>query len=223
MSGLASTLLAIGDTNRGLRWREEDLRQRNIENRQYSLIQKNRLVDLRARNLKGISNLSALIAGFTVVMFVELQIPEDISDALIISYGACSALVCCILSLTTVQTTLMLASISNRSQIHETKQDFNRFWVGRCEDKWRRTFYLFSYAIPLFLLDIILVGWVKFHRTPVAAAVITFVGAVAILMWSSDQCFWGAYLAKSIDFPNDDDLPIAQNDEAGGDSLESKV
>ena len=185
-----------------MKWREEDMKQRRIDNLHLMLGQKDRLVDLRSRNLKGISNLSALLAGFTIVMFVELQVPTDCPDALVVAYGACSAVVCCALCLTMVQTTLVLASVSNRSTIFQTKQAFHKFWVNRCEEKWKRTFRLFSYTIPLFLIDIALVGWVKFYHTPIAAGAILAVVVIAIVVWLFDQCFWGAYLATSVEFDN---------------------
>ena len=55
-------------------WREQDLEWRQNEKMVIALDQKERVVDLKCRAMKSIANLSALVAGFTIVMFVELTV-----------------------------------------------------------------------------------------------------------------------------------------------------
>ena len=201
-SVVTSTLLAVSEATREHKWREEDMLYRGLVNKQFMLGRKDRLVDLRSRGLSTISNHSALMAGFTIVMFVELSVPTNVPTGLIVAYGAVSALVCCMLSLTMIQTMLVLTAVSQRSQMMDNIKQFNDFWVARCDEKWRRTFRWFSYAVPLFLLDIALVGWVKFYDTPAAAATISGITAIAIIVWLIDQCFWGTYLATIVEYKN---------------------
>ena len=193
-------MISLSDTTRGVKWREEDMRHRKMMYRQFMITQKDRLVDLRANGLNVISNHSALMAGFTIVMFVELTLPEGLPTGLVVAYGATSAAVCCILSLTMIQTMLVMNAMNQRSQMLEDKMEFNRFWVGRCDEKWRRTFKWFSFAVPLFLLDIALVGWIKFYDTPSAAVVVTVMSVVSIVVWALDQCFWGTYISSVLEF-----------------------
>lgn len=201
-SSVANTILALGEAQREHKWREEDIHYRSLLNKQFMITQKDRLVDLRSLGLSTISNHSALMGGFTIVMFVELSVPPDVPEILIAFYGAVSALVCCMFSLTMIQTMLVLTAVTQRSQMMEDIKQFNTFWVNRCDEKWRQTFRWFSYGVPLFLLDIALVGWVKFYNNPTTAITITVIVVLAIVIWSLDQCFWGTYLATIVEYKN---------------------
>ena len=61
------------------RIRAEDLVQRDYENRRHRIEDSRRLVDQKAEQLKNISSLAALIAGFAMVVLVESQIDENAS------------------------------------------------------------------------------------------------------------------------------------------------
>ena len=199
---ISSTLLALGEANREHKWREEDTLYRGLINKQFMLTQKDRLVDLRSRGLSTISGHSALMAGFTIVMFVELQVGPNVPAGLIVCYGGISALVCCMLSLTMIQTMLVLTAVSQRSQMMENMKEFNDFWVARCDEKWRSTFRWFAAAVPVFFIDISIAGWVKFYDTPSAAITITIICIIAIIIWSFDQYFWGTYIATIVEYKN---------------------
>jgi|TARA_B100000795_G_C22784214_1_gene433807 preprotein translocase subunit SecE len=197
-----NTLLALGEANREHKWREEDIIYRGLVNKQFMLGQKDRVVDLRIKDLNTTSNHSALMAGFTIVMFVELQVDPTTPTGLIVAYGGVTALVCCLFALTMIQTMLIQTTISQRSQMMNNKKEFNNFWRGRCDEKWRQTYKCFSYACFLFFLNIALVGWVKFWDTPAAPAVITGIVIISIFVWLIDYCFWGTYVANMIEFKN---------------------
>ena len=79
------------------KWRMEDIEQRVLENARWVWLryaEKNRRdVEEKSEQLKSISNLSALLGGFAVVAFVELQFsdPEKKpmqSEYLIVAYAA---------------------------------------------------------------------------------------------------------------------------------------
>ena len=85
-------------------WRKSDVKQRTLENARCvwnRYVEKNRRdVEEKSEQLKSISNLSALIAGFAVVSLVELnftndfeKMPSHVSEWLICAYAASTALV----------------------------------------------------------------------------------------------------------------------------------
>ena len=202
-TSLMNTMISLGDTTRGVKWREEDMRHRGMVYKQFMITQKDRVVDLRTKGLDIISNHSALIAGFTIVMFVELEVPEDTPSGLVVAYGITTALTCCILGLTMIQTMLVMNVVSIRSQLHDDKKSFNAFWLGRIHDKWVRMFMWFCAAIPLFLIDLALVGWIKFIKTPSAAIAITAIVSLTCVLWLADQCYWGTYISTVLDFKDE--------------------
>ena len=71
--------------------RAEDMKYRDLEKfwRRSDVIR--RKIDEKTQQLKNISHLSALIAGFSMVCMVEVTIPEDISELLLALFGAASA------------------------------------------------------------------------------------------------------------------------------------
>ncbi len=62
------------------RWRAEDLEQRALDNARQlwaRFVEKNRRdVEERAEQLKGISNLAALVAGFVMISYLQVRDPE---------------------------------------------------------------------------------------------------------------------------------------------------
>lgn len=71
--------------------RAEDMKYRAFEQHMHRLHTVRRLIDEKTQQLKSISHLSALIAGFSMVCMVEVTIPEDISEVLLGFYGLASA------------------------------------------------------------------------------------------------------------------------------------
>lgn len=93
MAELSNTILNLADTSRALQWRQEDMEQRARDNAHRRLEVLWRAVDLKVQQLKAISNLSALIAGFSMVVLVEASIPATTHEALIALFGCTTAVV----------------------------------------------------------------------------------------------------------------------------------
>lgn len=79
-------------------WRAEDMQQRTLDSARVlwnRFVEKNRRdVEERAEQLKSIGNISALVAGFAVVAFLEFQVAwESIPEALEAVFGFTTALV----------------------------------------------------------------------------------------------------------------------------------
>ena len=71
--------------------RNQDLKHRDLELRWRHIDDVRRQVDLKTQQLKNISHLSALLAGFSMVCMVEVTIPDDLPKGLLAAYGAASA------------------------------------------------------------------------------------------------------------------------------------
>lgn len=78
------------------RWRGQDIEQRVLDNSRYMwarYVEKNRrAVEERAEQLKSISNLAALIAGFALIAFLEFTVDVgNISGLLVAVFGAATS------------------------------------------------------------------------------------------------------------------------------------
>ncbi|CAI5943164.1 unnamed protein product [Closterium sp. NIES-65] len=98
-----------------IRWREEDINQRHVDNARYlwaRFVEKNRRdVEEKSEQLKAISNLAALFAGFAVVTLTQFQVTLDTSPLWIIAlYGILTAISVCLHTVAMVQCTLIMGS-----------------------------------------------------------------------------------------------------------------
>lgn len=79
------------------RWRAQDVEQRVLDNARLmwdrSVEKNRRAVEERAEQLKEVSNISALIAGFALVAFLEFSFNiYDIPGTLVYGFGLTTAL-----------------------------------------------------------------------------------------------------------------------------------
>jgi calcium release-activated calcium channel protein 1 len=251
------------------KWRKEDVEQRVLENARWIWLryaEKNRRdVEEKSEQLKSISNLSALIAGFAVVAFVELQVrpwsfpksrttvlpklvtvvhtsrytiltffllsqfhdplvaPTHVHELLIVAYATTTALVVALMLNSMVLCSFMLCSILRNgktyvSEVEEgdylfacrrfavqykqgdtpptPKRSFEKHWELRCEDDWKHAFRMFTCGVPVFLINIACVAWLKFWYSPLAAGATTAVAVVATMGWAHTQNNWGWHIAR---------------------------
>ena len=75
-------------------WRADDLKHREEVNelKRRRVDNARRSVDEKAAQLKSLSHLSALIAGFSLVTMVEATIPDDANHALVTLFAAASSI-----------------------------------------------------------------------------------------------------------------------------------
>ena len=115
------------------KWRVEDVEQRVLENARWIWLryaEKNRRdVEEKSEQLKSISNLSALIAGFAVVAFVELQFhdpetkPTHVGEVLIVAYAATTATVVALMLNSMVLCSFMLCSILRNGKTYVSEDE----------------------------------------------------------------------------------------------------
>ena len=91
---MSSILIAASDRAWLSQVRNEDLTQRRFENIYRLVDDSRRLVDKKASQLQAIASLSALIAGFAMVVLVESNFtPENLSEWTVFCFATCTALV----------------------------------------------------------------------------------------------------------------------------------
>lgn len=211
-----------------VRWRAEDMDQRHVDNARYlwtRFVEKNRRdVEEKSEQLKAISNLAALFAGFAVVTLTQFQFDQTgISILWIASYGVLTAIVAGLMTISMVSCTLILGSIlkNGKTYVNEKAEEkfifechdfmesytegdcppvprrtFQKFWENRCEDDWRRAFQFFAWGVLCFLFSLIPIGWIKFSYSPLTAGLFAGVIAISIFVWGYSQYYWGSYLTS---------------------------
>lgn len=158
--------------------RDQDMAHRKIENRRRAIDDARRILDNKVQQLKAISHLSALVAGFSMVVLVEATVDPSLSEVLQAAFGASAAVVIGLMLMAMINCTLILVLLLKHdctkfegdSTPAELLVDF---WQKRCEDDWHMSFNAFTNGVPAFLVNLTLLGWVKFHEAHVAAILIT--------------------------------------------------
>lgn len=170
-----------------LRCREEDMRQRAIDNIRREIDDARRQVDEKTSCLKAISHLSALIAGFAMVVMVEISLPKDLHLLQIVIFGATSAGVVGLMLVAVLNCTMMLIACFKYDCI-ERDPPFEDFWQSRCEEDWRTSYRAFTTGIPLFLLVLAQLGWIIFMpydsiSRNIGASTVTVIAAGTAAWW----------------------------------------
>ena len=217
------------------KWRREDIEQRVLENARWVWLryaEKNRRdVEEKSEQLKSISNLSALLGGFAVVAFVELQFsdpevkPSHVSEILITAYAGTTALTVALMLNSMVLCSFMLCSILRNGKTYvsedeeadylyrcrkfalefkegdvppQPQRSFEKHWETRCEDDWKHAFRMFTMGVPVFLINVACIAWLKFHYSYAAAGTVTCVAVVATFGWVHTQNNWGWHIERTI-------------------------
>lgn len=141
--------------------REEDMKQRALENTRRAIDDARRSVDEKAQQLKTLSHQSALIAGFSMIVLVEITIPDDLHPVLLVAFGCTTAGVVSLMLTAMLIATYMLVAIL-RYDCVAREIPFHDFWRRRCEGDWKFALRAFSYGVPLFMMVLAEVGWVIF-------------------------------------------------------------
>lgn len=189
MAELFNAGLAVADVALSAKWREEEVKYRKLE-----ILR--RQIDEKVEQLRSIANLAALIAGFEVVVLIELDVPSNAPQWLVALFAMTTATTVCIMSLSFVTCTLMLVGVLKAFDLERANMPFRQFWVLKCEEDWMRAFWFFTAGVPSFMINLGLAAWVKFFNNPWAASLVTVVCVLAVLAWAQIHLKWGSYLAE---------------------------
>mmetsp|Transcript_8245 Transcript_8245/g.17581 ORF Transcript_8245/g.17581 Transcript_8245/m.17581 type:complete len:261 (-) Transcript_8245:141-923(-) len=180
--------------------REEDMKQRALENERHAIDDARRSVDEKAQQLQVLANQSALIAGFSMVVLVESSIPEDIDGVILTLFGGFTACVIALMLVSTLNATYVLVAILRYDCVNR-EVPFDVFWRKRCEPDWKLALRTFSYGIPLFMITVSLVAWVSFwnHKSVFySASVVTAISVMGLVYWfGNTKRKWGDFLMMS--------------------------
>ncbi|KAG2487571.1 hypothetical protein HYH03_013850 [Edaphochlamys debaryana] len=165
----------------------------------------------KTEQLKALSTMSALLAGFALVSFLEFQfrVGGSYQKALLPLFALTTAITVGVEIAVVVLCSLMLASILRTGKNYVSEEEeaefmhrcqvfvssytlgarppapartFAAYWAHRCEAEWRTAFRLFSAGIPCFFANLAFAGWIKFHGAPTPAAAIIVSGIMGIAL-----------------------------------------
>lgn len=184
MIGLAAGM-EMADMAWEVKCREEDMKQRALENERHAIDDARRAVDEKAQQLQVVANQGALFAGFSMVVLVESSIPEALNGALLAVFGSAVATTIALFLVSTLNSTYILVAILRYDCVRRDVP-FSEFWNKRCEPDWKIALRCFSYGVPSFLLVVSLVAWVTFWEAEsgfVSASVVTTISMAVTLFW----------------------------------------
>ena len=151
--------------------RREDNFRRKVDNSR-------RIVDISAERLASLSNLAALFAGFSIVAFVELDIPTSTSVYLTTVFSIVTTTTISLLIVSMVTTLMMMLYMRSfpavRSHLPRVKPgdgrpgnlisfpSFRVWWQQHFRVWWTISVFAFLVGVLFFLLTLMVVGWIKF-------------------------------------------------------------
>ena len=77
------------DLKRAQEWRKSDIRRQRVQEK---IENERKQANNRSEQLSAVSELGALLGGFALVCLINVDIPQDIDEKLMFSYGCVSAL-----------------------------------------------------------------------------------------------------------------------------------
>jgi calcium release-activated calcium channel protein 1 len=190
-------------------WRKADLAR---ERRVVKLEAEKRAVDARHKQLTALSQLAALLAAFSMVTIVEVNIPDDLNRGVLLAYGLVVCFEFIFMLLAMLICTLLLLAVT-RFVTHTLEGEvralsaieldlvspFSVWWLQKCEHEWLLAYRLFRWGASLFLTDIALLAWVQFRDWAVAAGCMSAVCVLGILYFELRVASRWRYLVKAPD------------------------
>ena len=187
-------------SNVKVKCREEDMKQRKLENERHAIEDARRSVDEKAQQLKVLANQSALFAGFSMVVLVETTIPTNVNVVLLTIFGGTTATVIGLMLVSSLYATYMLVAILRYDCVRRDVP-FDDFWRKRCDPDFKLSLRCFSNGVPLFMLVVALVAWMNFWSSSyvyISASIVTAIAlAVAVYWFKSIDRKWMSFLLMS--------------------------
>ncbi len=229
MIGFASAGMDMADMAWEQRCREEDMKQRALDNERNAIEDARRSVDEKAEQLKVLANQATLFAGFSMVVLVESNVPPSVNGILLSIFGGATACVIALMLVSSLNATYMLVAILRYDCVNRDVP-FDDFWRKRCEPDWRLALRAFSYGVPLFMLVVSLVAWVTFSENEswhVSASIVTVISLGVTIFWFSGiERKWSGFLlmpnARILTRGTSQEGAPQNNGVGGGSSVEVK-
>eukprot|EP00949_MAST-11_sp_MAST-11-sp1_P004329 g4329.t1 len=143
------------ETKRALRFRRQDVESRAISSA-------HNFCETKARNIQNVTNVSSLVGGFTMVMFVEVDVPATCPGALRLIHALICISTVLVFGFVILRLSWLLQFISLKSPNLSSKQQAADWWEYHVRDSWRTVFFImYNIAMPLFLISLISTAIVK--------------------------------------------------------------
>jgi len=182
------------------RWKQEDVRWLDEENRLIQMSHRLREVDEKIEQLRAVSANGTLIGGFSLVVLAEMSIdPFNTAEWLLTLYTATSAITVCLMSYSFMTCTLISVGLLKKFEF-ESFEDIDRapfdiFWETTCKRDWIRAYVTYSLGVLSFLINLIFGGWVRFNNLTWPGAVMTIVIILTILfIFFTTHAKWGRFV-----------------------------
>lgn len=174
-------------------WRNADI-ERTL--RREKLEHEHIVCDARAEQLHTVSEQCALLTGFTVIAMSNVNVPETMNEAVLITYGATATLVIILLLLATVVSTFLLLAVT-RYAAHsledavrimdvaqlEAISPFSSWWLKRCERQQMTAYKFMGVGVVLFFVYLAIVSWIQFNHSTWTSSSISFMCLIGLLTW----------------------------------------
>ena len=242
MSAVVDAVFGSYDVKNAQQWRKEDLLYREQQKqwredvirqdtewrcadlkrarRVTKLEAEKRLVDAHLHQLQTISQLSAILAFFSIMFLQEIKsLQSDTYPLLVILYGTVACLEFLCMLLCTLTCTLLLVAVTKFvthtldgqvRQLLDTELDtvspFLDWWITKCEHEWLVAYQLFRLGASFFLVAIGLTSWIVFVRSISAAIVVSVISMYGLLYYNLWLASRWRYLVKP--FKNDRRLSV---------------
>ncbi|KAK9829265.1 hypothetical protein WJX72_004859 [[Myrmecia] bisecta] len=206
--------------------REEIVEQQHLNNARvlWERFASKNLTDLEERQeqLRIVVELSAVIAGFEMIAFLQfgfdthatnygLQLSYAVTSALTVALSSCSMTMCGLIMESILETGSAYLSPSAEADYMmrcrewvagyqlgdrppEPKRNFRNHWDRQCEDEWRRAFYMFSLSVPLYLINSAISAWIKWQTLRAPPAISSSVLGLAVLYLLLGHARWVRHL-----------------------------
>ena len=183
-----------------VRCREEDMKQRALDNERNAIDDARRSVDEKAEQLKVLASQATLFAGFSMVVLVESNVPKGVNGVLLSVFGGATATVIALMLVSSLNATYMLVAILRYDCVNRDVP-FDEFWRKRCEPDWKLALRAFSYGVPLFMLVVSLVAWVSFSENDawlISSSIVAAISLGVTIFWFSGiERKWSDFLLMS--------------------------
>ncbi|CAG7816210.1 unnamed protein product [Allacma fusca] len=155
-----------------------------------------RRLQLSRAKLSGITEMAALMAGFSVVATVELQINDDANPMLLAAFTVTTALLVCTTMMAIMISTCILPHVEVVAEMqslfakpHESPHDRMQRYI---DVSW---VLANSVSIFLFTLDVIILCWIKFTYFSETASWCATIIMIPVLL---GVCFFGVVFYRKI-------------------------
>ncbi|KAI9915225.1 hypothetical protein PsorP6_007300 [Peronosclerospora sorghi] len=192
---------------RETQWRRADVER---ERRVAKLESEKRLIDARHQQLQTISQLSAILAFFSIMFIQEIKsLTRETNHLLILLYGTVGCLEFLCMLLCTLTCTLLLLALTRfvthtlDGEVHQlsdaeldTLSPFTSWWSRKCEHEWLLAYKLFRAGASFFLVEIGVISWIVLARSTIAALVVSGLCVCGLLYYNLRIASRWRYLVK---------------------------